>query len=76
MTPLPWLHVTTLLAGPAVDFSRDKLRQMSETAAGLLANTPAAAVTLGQVLSHSEAIVLGVTPVETLMSPCVMRKGS
>ena len=46
MTPLPWLHVTTLLAGPAVDFSPDKLRQMTETAAGLLANTPAASDTV------------------------------
>ena len=36
MTPLRWLHVTTLLAGPAADFSPDKLRQMTQTAAGLL----------------------------------------
>ena len=66
MTPLRWLHVTTLLAGPAADFAPDKLRQMTETAAGLLADTPAAAVTLGQVLYHPEAIMLGVTPAETL----------
>ena len=66
MTPLRWLHVTTLLAGPAADFSPDKLRQMTQTAADLLADTPAAAVTLGQVLYHPEAIMLGVTPAETL----------
>ena len=66
MTPLRWLHVTTLLAGPAADFAPDKLRQMTQTAAGLLADTPAAAVTLGQVLYHPEAIMLGVTPAETL----------
>ena len=60
MTPLRWLHVTTLLAGAAADFSPDKLRQMTQTAAGLLADTPAAAVTLGQVLYHPEAIMLGV----------------
>ena len=29
MTPLHWLHMTTLLAGPAADFSPDKLRQMT-----------------------------------------------
>ncbi|HEX4559210.1 MAG TPA: 2'-5' RNA ligase family protein [Mycobacterium sp.] len=66
MTPLAWLHMTTLLAGPASDFSPDKLRQMAETAADLLASTPPAAVTLGQVLYHPEAIMLGVTPAETL----------
>jgi 2'-5' RNA ligase len=66
MTPLPWLHITTLLAGPAADFSPDKLRQMTETAADLLAGTPPAAVTLGQVLYHPEAMMLGITPGETL----------
>ena len=66
MTPLRWLHVTTLLAGPAADFSPDKLRQMTQTAADLLATTPPAAVTLGQVLYHPEAIMLAVTPAETL----------
>ncbi len=66
MTPLRWLHVTMLLAGPAADFSSDKLRQMTQIAADLLATTPAAAVTLGQVLYHPEAIMLAVTPAETL----------
>ena len=66
MTPLQWLHITTLLAGPAADFSPDKLRQMTETATDLLASTPPAAVTLGQVLYHPEAVMLGVTPAETL----------
>jgi 2'-5' RNA ligase len=39
---------------------------MTETAADLLVSTPPAAVTLGQVLYHPEAIMLGVTPAETL----------
>lgn len=65
-TPLQWLHITTLLAGPAADFSPDTLRQMTETAADLLASTPPATVTLGQVLYHPEAIMLGVTHAETL----------
>ena len=73
MTPLRWLHVTTLLAGPAADFAPDKLRQMTETAAGLLANTPAAAVTLGQILYHPEAVMLGVTPAETLTATMTPR---
>lgn len=66
MTPLHWLHMTTLLAGPAADFPPDKLRQMTEIAADLLATTNPATVTLGQVLYHPEAIMLGVTPAETL----------
>ena len=66
MTPLAWLHVTTLLAGPAADFPPDKLRQMTEIAADLLATTNPATVTLGQVLYHPEAIMLGVTPAEML----------
>ena len=66
MTPLAWLHVTTLLAGPAADFPPDKLRQMTETAADLLATTNPAAVSLGQVLYHPEAIMLCVTPDEAL----------
>ena len=66
MTPLRWLHVTTLLAGPAADFSPDKLQQMTQTAADLLANMPLPAVTLGQVLYHPEAIMLGLRPAERL----------
>ena len=64
MTPLRWLHVTMLLAGPAADFSPNKLRQMTQTAADLLADTPPPAVTLGQVRYHPEAIMLGVAPAE------------
>src|ERR1700751_5297805 len=55
MTPLRWLHITTLLAGPAADFSPDQLTRMTETAAELLASTPPAAVTLGRILFHPDA---------------------
>lgn len=66
MTPLQWLHITTLLAGPAADFSPDALRQMTETAADFLAGTPPAAVTLGLLRYHPEAVMLAVTPAERL----------
>jgi len=66
MTLLPWLHITTLLAGPAADFSPDELQQMTETAADLLADTPTPAVTVGQVRYHPEAITLGVRPADRL----------
>jgi hypothetical protein len=39
---------------------------MSQTVADLLADTPAAAVIAGQVRYHPEAIMLGLTPAETL----------
>jgi 2'-5' RNA ligase len=39
---------------------------MTETAAELLASTPPAAVTLGRILFHPEAIMLGVTPAQAL----------
>jgi hypothetical protein len=39
---------------------------VADEATDLLASTPAAAVTLGQVLYHPEAIRLGVTPAERL----------
>ena len=74
MTPLQWLHMTTLVAGPAADFSPQQLQEMSETAADLLASTPPATVTLGQVLYHPEAIMLGVSPAEAL-TPITARRG-
>jgi hypothetical protein len=55
-----------VLAGPAADFSPNTLQQMTETAADLLADTPAPAVTVGQVRYHPDAIMLGVTPAETV----------
>ena len=40
MTPLEWLHITTMVAGPAADLASDQLDQMARTAAGLLADLP------------------------------------
>jgi 2'-5' RNA ligase len=66
MTPLEWLHMTTLVAGPAAGLSGDQLDQMARTAAGLLAGLPPVQVTLGRVLYHPEAIMLAVTPAQAL----------
>jgi 2'-5' RNA ligase len=62
MTPLEWLHITTMVAGPAADLASDQLDQMARTAAGLLADLPPVQVKLGRVLYHPEAITLAVTP--------------
>ena len=66
MTPHRWLHMTTLAAGPATSFSSQQLRQMTRTAASLLAGMPPVTITLGRVLYHPEAIMLGVAPAEAL----------
>jgi 2'-5' RNA ligase len=66
MTPLQWLHMTTMVAGPASEFTINELDRMAAAAADLLASMPPITVTLGRVLHHPEAIMLGVTPREAL----------
>lgn len=66
-TPLEWLHVTTLIAGPADQFSDTQLQQMIQTAGQHLAKTPPVAVTLGRIGYHPEAIVVAVRPIEALI---------
>lgn len=65
-TPLPWLHLTTLVAGSADEFSAGQLQQMIQIAGQLLADVPPVTVTLGRIGYHPEAIVLSVTPTEAL----------
>lgn len=66
MTPLERLHMTTLVAGPAPTFTRSQLDRMIEIAAGLLADTAPITVTLGRILYHPQAIMLGVSPTAAL----------
>jgi 2'-5' RNA ligase len=61
MTPLGRLHMTTMVAGPADSFSGAQLDQMARTATSLLASLPPVTVTLGRILYHPEAIMLGVS---------------
>src|SRR6476660_9142629 len=67
MTPLNWLHMTTLVAGPASSFSDEQLQQMTQAAAEQLANIAPVTVTVGRILYHPEAIMLGVTPANALL---------
>jgi 2'-5' RNA ligase len=60
MTPLKWLHMTTMVAGPAERFTSGQLDLMAETAAELLAKVPPITVMLGRILYHPEAIMLDV----------------
>lgn len=40
MTPLKWLHMTTLIAGPANRISPESISRMAGSASRLLAGTP------------------------------------
>jgi 2'-5' RNA ligase len=66
MTPRERLHITTLLAGPANSISVEQTTQMLEEARGTLASVRPISVTLGHILYHPEAIMLGVHPQGTL----------
>jgi 2'-5' RNA ligase len=67
MTPLEWLHMTTLIAGSTADISDDHLEQMVSAASQLLADIGPITVTVGELLYHPEAIMLGVRPKEFLI---------
>ena len=66
LTPLKWLHMTTLIAGPSDQISAGDIERMAGSAARLLAGTPPIPVTLGKILYHPEAIMLAVTPATAL----------
>ena len=66
MTPLERLHMTTMVAGPVAGFSGSQLDRMARTADGMLSETEPVTVTLGRVLYHPEAIMLGVESAATL----------
>ncbi len=62
MTPLEWLHMTTLIAGPADQISAQDSDRMAAAASRLLADTAPITVTFEKVLYHAEAIMLAATP--------------
>lgn len=66
MTPLEWLHMTALIAGPADQISARDCDRMAAAAARLLAGTAPITVTFGKVLYHPEAIMLAATPPDAL----------
>ena len=61
-TPRQWLHMTTLIAGFAEEFTEDEVGDMVERARQLLAGIPPITVTLGRILYHPEAIVFALRP--------------
>jgi 2'-5' RNA ligase len=66
MTPLKWLHITALVAGPADDISHEDFEEMAAAATQTLSGVQPITVTLGEIWYHPEAIMLGVQPASAL----------
>lgn len=62
MTPLQWLHITTLVVGPSDDLTDQDVEAMAAAASHALAAVPPVTVTIGEIWYHPEAIMLGVRP--------------
>jgi 2'-5' RNA ligase len=67
MTPLAWLHMTVLIAGPSSKIGDEQIQQMATVGGRLLADVPPATVTAGKVRYHPEAIMLAARPAEALL---------
>jgi 2'-5' RNA ligase len=66
MTPMQWLHMTVLLAGPEAEISQNARQEMLAKASSRLSATAPVTVTLSRVFYHPEAIVLDVSPASAL----------
>ena len=66
MTPPEWLHMTTLVAGPADHFTDQQIQQMAAVDSEHLTDVRPVTASLGKVLYHPEAIMLAVTPAADL----------
>ncbi|MEV0361095.1 2'-5' RNA ligase family protein [Nocardia fusca] len=67
MTPREWLHITTLMAGPAEAITREQMSAMVSAARARLREVPPVPVFIEKVLYHAEAISLGVQPAQALV---------
>jgi len=68
LTPLRWLHMTTLVVGALDEVSREQMEEMTRIASEKLASTAPIPVTLGRVIYHPEAVMLGIRP-EAALNP-------
>lgn len=66
MTPLQWLHLTVLIAGPANQISDDARNEMLTVARSSLSQVGPIAIEFSRVFYHPEAIVLTADPAEAL----------
>src|SRR5215469_15637497 len=66
MTPLQWLHLTVLIAGPASQVSAQAMDEMLAIARLSITGIAPITVELSRIIYHPEAIVLAAQPVEAL----------
>jgi 2'-5' RNA ligase len=66
MTPAKWLHMTALIAGTTDQVSPDQTAAMLFAATQTLSSVRPIPVTLGRVMYHPEAIMLGIRPERAL----------
>jgi 2'-5' RNA ligase len=66
LTPLKWLHMTTLIVGPGDQVSVGDMQELAGSAACRLAGTAPITIALEKVLYHPEAIMLAATPAAAL----------
>jgi 2'-5' RNA ligase len=67
LTPLQWLHLTVLAAGPSDQISAHARSEMLARAGSYLGGTGSITVEFGRVFYHQEAIVLMAHPSEALL---------
>lgn len=66
MVPIPWLHLTTLIAGFEDEVSEDQVAAMTADARHRLASIAPIPVTLGRIFYHPEAVMLAAEPIDAL----------
>lgn len=66
MTPLQWLHLTVLTAGPSAQISEHARNEMLAMARSYLADTRPITIEFSRIFYHAEAIVLTAHPAEAL----------
>jgi 2'-5' RNA ligase len=68
MTPLQWLHLTVLVAGPANQIPEQAMSEMLSLARRSVTSTAPITIELSKVIYHPEAIMLAAQPAEALDS--------
>jgi 2'-5' RNA ligase len=66
LTPLRWLHITTLIVGSTDHIDEGDMSKMLAEAKSLLSERAPIRVTFRRIFYHPEAIVLGIHPPEAL----------
>lgn len=66
MTPLQWLHLTVLIAGPEDQISHREMNEMLAIAQQSMSGAAPISIELSRIVYHSEAIILAAEPAASL----------